>query len=187
MKAEPEARPKPRPGRMNRKMAEVVLQEYAASGMNATEAAKRAGYKESTANSRGYDIVAIATERILEAAAQEKRKPSISETRTVLDVLGLTPIDAIREYLKILGQDRDMATKHRALLPVMKHLHSSFSEDEVKQTSPVTITVERLNVDNKGDSERVAQSTLSDTIRDIAVDDSPADVAPEAPTSPAVE
>jgi hypothetical protein len=187
MGTEKEAQPRPRPGRMAKRMAERVLEEYAASGMNATEAAKRAGYKESTANARGYDIVAIATKRLLDAAREENRKPSLSETRTVLELLGLTPVEVLREYVKVVGQDRDLASKLKALGPLMSSLHAAFAQDENQQKAPSVAIVVENNLDNQGNYERVAQSTFRDTITDIDV------VTPEPPmpiegaTSPVAE
>ena len=168
-------------------MAREIVKQYQLTGYNATQAAKNAGYSDITASQHGYSIVSRATQRLAEAAAKNKINPLPNETDTILEAMGLTPIDVITEYLKLLGQDKDLSTKHKALAPLMKSIHTGFSEEQQQQTSPVNITVERLNVDNKGDSNDVAQYSFRDTIRDIAVDDSPSNDTTQAPVDPATE
>lgn len=173
---------------MSRKMAEVIVREYAATGLNATEAARRAGYAESTAESRGYDIVQIATQRILEAAREEKRKPSLAETKSLIEILGLTPVETMREYLKIIAQDRDVSTKLKAITPLMRTIDPRFSDGESTQQSPVHITVERVEtLENKGDIHSVGKDSFRDTIRDVELETPEENPSPEAPTSPQVE
>ena len=180
--------PKPRRGRMHPEMAKAVVKAYAANGYNATQAAKSVGYAASTAEVRGFDIVRIATQRIIEAAAKESKGLSLRESRSLIELMGLKEEEVKAEYVKIIGQDKDLATKLRAITPLMGEIDSRFSDSEKVAASPVNITVERVNTfENKGNIDNVAQDSFRDTIRDIAVEDSPADATPEAPTSPVAE
>lgn len=173
---------------MHPEMAKEVLKAYAANGYNATQAAKSVGYADSTAEVRGYDIVRIATKRLIDAAAKEKKGISLIESRSLVELMGLTDVEVKTEYVKVIGQDKDFASKLRALTPLMGEIDARFSDSEKVPQSPVHITVERVNTfENKGDSGSVAQDSFRDTIRDVEVNTPSPDGTPQGPTSPVAD
>ncbi|BAL84243.1 putative phage terminase [Selenomonas ruminantium subsp. lactilytica TAM6421] len=63
------------------------VQEMAACG-NATEAARRAGYSEKTANKKGYQLMKIPEVReAVDKALEEQRKDSIADLQEVQEFL----------------------------------------------------------------------------------------------------
>jgi hypothetical protein len=66
----------------------------------------------------------------------------IQETsRTVLDIVGINKDDVIKEYLKVILQDRDLTNKLKAMTPLLRELSIRLDEVEVKTTPSINITV----------------------------------------------
>lgn len=125
--------------------AHEVLKAYRESGFNASKALIKVGYTKDTASKASKPII----NRAIKAIANDNLKSLVQSDNAMKDLFALVNVssaDVISEYVKIFKQDKDLATKLKAMFPLLATLGIKWNEDAVKTTPPtLTITMETPN------------------------------------------
>lgn len=149
---------------MNVTKAKEILKVYQENGFNASKALPKVGYTKDTASKASKPIINRAIKVI--ATEQLKRiESSDNPMEDMFQLVGISKGDLIAEYTSVIRQNKDLSTKLKSMLPLLKELGLQWNEDKVDVKVPV------LNIITKGsdtiplnkDINSVAQSSLSDT------------------------
>jgi hypothetical protein len=123
--------------------AKEILRAYKAHNYNASKALPTVGYTSDTATKASKPIL----NRALKAVAKEslyRIADSEDPMRDLFELVRVSKEDTLSEYVKILRQDKDLSTKLKALLPLLRELGLTWDETQVKVATPVlNITVSR--------------------------------------------
>lgn len=125
---------------MHPKKATKLMQDYAKNNFNGYKTLISNGYSPSTANTRPGEILGKAEEVVKKSLKLDTT--DIKETsKTVLDIVGIDKEEVIKEYLKVVLQDRDLTNKLKAMTPLLKELSIRLDDVETKTAPSINITV----------------------------------------------
>lgn len=134
---------------MNPNKARKILTDYAANGYNAKKTLIDNGYSESTANKISGEIIKRATRAVAkEVANMELVDIGKSQTKSAIEILGLTSGEVANTLKKIATNDRDYASALKVLRVLAKEIGVHLDEEETKTQPLLNITVES-GKDNK--------------------------------------
>jgi len=103
-------------------------------------AAKEAGFTDKTSEKQGKKLLETAIEITKERALQRAitgKGESQATAMSVLGTLGVTRDFAVEQYMKIVSQDKDLSTKLKALVPLMKDIGIDVTGDNKQVTVPI--------------------------------------------------
>jgi hypothetical protein len=116
--------------------AKAILKSYQEHDYNASKALQAIGYTKDTSNKQSKPVL----NRAIRAIAKEQLKTiesSDNPMRDLFAIVNASSTDVITEYVKIWKQDKDLATKLKALLPLLRELGLTWNEEQVKVQVPV--------------------------------------------------
>lgn len=129
--------------------------DYAKNNYNAGKTLRENGYKESVALAKSGQVLGTA-ERIVRENLNLDTKDMKETSQTLLDIVGVSREDVLKEYLKVILQDRDLTNKLKAMSPLLKELSIRLDDVETKITPSINITVkEKDKTPNIKDIETV--------------------------------
>lgn len=160
--------------------AKIILNEYRKTGYNKSKALKNLGYSDSVANRSSKNTINSA----YKAVAREiiSSKDASVAAATIFDMVGITDVDALGEYLKIIKQDKDLTNKLKALMPLLKEKGIVWQDEAVIAKPTVNLTM--IKNDSIIDTDVVDKVKEIRSIADITPEDigEPATVPDDQPT-----
>ena len=127
--------------------ASKLLSDYNKNNFNAYKTLKENGYSEKTAKAVAKRTLNTAHETVNRSLQLDNK--DIKETsKTVFDIVGISPEDTIKELVKVLQQDRDFTNKLKAMKPLLDALNYHLEDDNNQKAPSVNITVEKVDTGN---------------------------------------
>ena len=125
--------------------AQNNLTKYRENNFNASKALIAAGYTEKSAKKASKQIF---NRSIKKVATEQLKELAISDNpmSKLFGVVGISDKEVLSEYVKILKQDKDLSTKLKSMLPLLKELGLTWNEEQVAVKVPIlNITVKDNN------------------------------------------
>ena len=128
---------------MNIAKARKVLQAYKENGLNASKALPTVGYAQTTSTKHSGKVI----NRAVKAIAEEDLRniaTSSNPVASLFDIVKVSSEDVLSEYVKILRQDKDLSTKLKSMLPLLKELGLTWEQEQTNVKVPI------LNITTRG-------------------------------------
>ena len=137
--------------------ARKVLKSYQDNNYNASKALQSVGYTEQTADKASKIIINAAIKKV----ARDELKnieTSVNPMSSLLGIVGIERDDLLKEYTKILKQDKDLSTKLKSMLPLLKELGLTWEQEQTNVKVPIlNITTRGTEVETTKLNEKLTQ------------------------------
>jgi hypothetical protein len=125
--------------------ATKILKEYRDNNYNAKKTLINNGYSETTATKNAGRTIETAHDTVKKSLDMPK-DTSIEEVTDVLDIVGFTRDDVVKELVKVIKQDRDNTNKLKAMKPLLDTINYHLEDDNMQKSPTVSLTIEEATV-----------------------------------------
>ena len=123
--------------------ATKLLKDYRENNFNAKKTLIQNGYSEKTAIKNAGRTLETANQAV-KRALKLPDDTDIEQTSGVLDIVGFTREDVIKELIKVINQDRDLTNKLKAMKPLLDSINYHLEDDKQLSQPSVNITIDKI-------------------------------------------